>query len=128
MLKNPKLLPSSPIANWLAQYSRKTQRRLQLDGLLRAHAQQVVQHKGNLSSNTNRNPSPAIWADCPFQAIREGSTPGLAFFDDFQEFPLAGTQTTQIGFSKYKLFHTTAGQFTRVSTINSVEIDILPFR
>ena len=46
----------------------------------------------------------------------------LFFYDDWRDFPLIGTQTTQIAHGKYKVFHTTAGTCVPVSTVNSVEL------
>lgn len=37
-------------------------------------------------TDTNRNPSPSIWADCPFEAIRTGFTSGSWLWDDFVSF------------------------------------------
>lgn len=85
-------------------------------------ANQTVQYKGNLASaNTNRLKSPNIWGDCPWEAIKEGSINGIAFFDDFDMFPLIGTQTTQIAHGQYKVFATTGGSVAPVSSVNSVE-------
>ena len=55
-----------------------------------------VQHKRNLSSAfTNRMPSPNIWADCPWAAIREGSIDGVAIYDDFDLGGLITSPTTE---------------------------------
>jgi len=81
-----------------------------------------VDYKKNFTADTKRLRSPAIWADCPWDQILRGTVHGLAYFDDFQDFPLAGTQTTEIGHGKYKVFNTGAGTVKRVSTVNSVEI------
>ena len=43
----------------------------------------TVQPKINLSANTNRGPSAAIWADCPVSDIYEDPSKGMHFFDDF---------------------------------------------
>lgn len=84
---------------------------------------QTVDFRNNLgSANTDRLWSRNIWADCPWLDIEDGSVPGLVFFDDFQGFPLIGTQTTQIGFGRYKVFATTGSSVTRVSAVNSVEV------
>lgn len=66
--------------------------------------------------------SPAIWEDCPWLAIQENPALGRVFFDDFTGLPLAGTQTTQIGFGQYKVFNTGSGTVSRVSAVNSAEV------
>ena len=78
--------------------------------------------RGNLAAaNTVRSKSPNIWGDCPWTVLREGARNGMAFYDDFADFPLTGTQTTQIAHGKYKVFATTGSSITRVSAVNSVE-------
>lgn len=83
-----------------------------------------AQYIGSGTDN-GRNPSPSIWADCPLDDIMSnkpvgGNKRGTYFFDDFLDFPLPGTQTTQIGHGRYKLFCTAAGQIAPVKTVNSV--------
>ncbi len=74
---------------------------------------------------TNRKESPDIWNDCPWEEIgdpRDGSRQyGLRFEDHFQNFPLIGTQTTQIAFDKYKLFASSSSNVVPVLTVNSVQ-------
>ena len=82
----------------------------------------TVDFKRNLSADANRQPSPAIWADCPVKDLIENPGLGTYFFDDFQDFPLDGTQTTQIGHGKYKVFNTGGGKVSRISAVNSVEL------
>jgi hypothetical protein len=40
-------------------------------------------YKGNMAASTARGPSPAIWADCPWEAMDEDPTLGMKFWDDF---------------------------------------------
>lgn len=40
-------------------------------------------YKGNGAISTARGPTPAIWADCPVEAIMEDPSLGTHFFDDF---------------------------------------------
>lgn len=40
----------------------------------------------NLSADTRRIMSPAIWHDCPIDALRSDPTQGVFFFDDFLNF------------------------------------------
>ncbi len=82
-----------------------------------------VSYNRNLSSDTTRQFSPNIWATCPWASIQDGSEPGMTFFDDFQDFPLIATQTTEINHGKYKVFATTGSAITRISAVNSVEIE-----
>lgn len=73
-----------------------------------------------LVPSTTREPTPIIWGDCPVADIQENPSVGWHLYDDFDDFPLIGTQTTQIGFGKYKVFATTSATVVPVSTINSV--------
>lgn len=69
-----------------------------------------------------QTPSPAIWADCPVNQILEQPRLGRYLYDDWKDFPLIGTQTTQIAHGKWKVFNTGAGTVVPVSAVNSVEI------
>jgi hypothetical protein len=83
----------------------------------------AVTLKNNLgSADTNRNPSPNIWGDCPLLSIIDGSIAGTYFIDDFVDYPLIGTQTTQIAHGRYKVFNTGSGTVVGVSAVNSLEI------
>lgn len=67
-------------------------------------------------------PSPAIWEPCPWVLMDEYPGLGRRYYDDFKDFPLIGTQTTQIAHGRYKVFNTGAGTINPVSAVNSVEI------
>lgn len=83
----------------------------------------TIDYKGNLgSADANRLMSRNIWGDCPIMDLLEGTVPGVYYYDDWQDWPLIGTQTTQIGFGKYKLYNTGAGVFDKVTSVNSVEL------
>ena len=83
----------------------------------------AMRMKGNLASaDTGRGYSPNIWGDCPVKSILEGSIAGTIFQDDFLDFPLIGTQTTQIAHGRYKVFAHTGCAVTPVSAVNSVEL------
>jgi hypothetical protein len=83
----------------------------------------AVRLKDNLGSgNTNREPSPNVWGDCPIGSIIEGTIAGQYFFDDFADFPLIGTQTTEIAHGRYKVFANTGCAVTPVSAVDSVEL------
>jgi hypothetical protein len=69
-----------------------------------------------------RMPSPNIWGDCPIEAIRNGGVDGIIFEDDFLDYPLIGTQTTEIAHGRYKVFNTGSGTVAGLSTVNSLEI------
>lgn len=45
-----------------------------------------IDYKLNMSTNTFRGPSEAIWADCPFLRYQEHPEDGMAYFDDFLMF------------------------------------------
>jgi hypothetical protein len=47
---------------------------------------------------------------------------GYAFFDDFVNLPLPGTQTTELSIGRYKWFNTGGGVWTVNSSVNSVAI------
>ena len=72
------------------------------------------------SADTKRRPSPAIWHDCPIGEIMRGECDGIYFYDNFVDYPLIGTQTTQIGHGKYKVFATAGSSVSKEDTINSV--------
>ena len=43
----------------------------------------IVQHKRDLSADTDRNNSPGMWADCPLLELAIGSRSGIRIRDDF---------------------------------------------
>ncbi len=51
-----------------------------------------------------------FWADCPIEEIQNGDRRGIHFFDDFIDFGLPGTQTTEINLGRYKVYNTGAGK------------------
>lgn len=63
------------------------------------------------SANTDRNPSPNIWGDCPWEAILAGQIDGVTFFDDFLSFPKTPA-TTEGNWSQYAQFSSTGGTIT----------------
>ncbi len=75
----------------------------------------VLKYRGNQGSTdpqlTNRLPSPYLWADCPEDGIKLGTVDGLHLFDDFVNFPLPGTQTTELSLpgNGYKMYAKAAG-------------------
>lgn len=86
-----------------------------------------VRYRGNQGSNipnTVANAySPAIWADCPLDLLRTGEISGaLIEQNGWGNFPLAGTQTTEIGHSIWKVFATATGTIAPVSSVNSTEM------
>ena len=78
--------------------------------------------RNNFSSDTVDRPSPNLWHDCPWREIVHGKRRGRVWFDDFADFPLVGTQTTEIQHGRYKLFNTGTDTVCKVKTINSVLI------
>lgn len=69
----------------------------------------IVQLKGY---NSNRLHSPAIWSDCPIEAIKGGRTDGHYFFDDFDSLS-AQTLGTESG--PYYFFGDTGGTCTKTA-------------
>ena len=74
------------------------------------------------SAITTRYLSPALWEGFPVPDVLEDPSLGIFDFDDFHDFPLTGTQTTEIAHGRYKVFNTGSGTVGRVSAVNSVEI------
>lgn len=73
----------------------------------------TIEHRRNRSLDQNRKESPAIWGDCPWNDIldpRSGLN-GTTFYDDFTDYTLPGTQTTQVAQGRYKAYCATAGQW-----------------
>lgn len=68
--------------------------------------------------------SPAIWGDCPWNDIVEGNrdSQGVYLFDDFLDWPVLGTQTTEIAFGRWKVFNTGAVKVGPTKTVNSIVI------
>lgn len=81
----------------------------------------TTRHLLNGTAVTGRQESPAIWGDCPWTSLRDGSVNGVAFYDDFSDFPLIATQTTQINHGRYKLFSGSSGSIAPVDAVNSVQ-------
>lgn len=72
----------------------------------------TVNYRGNLgSANTDRNPSPGLWADCPWNELVEGERSGAYFWDDFMSFPITPA-TTEGNFGQYAQFSSTGGTIT----------------
>jgi hypothetical protein len=71
-------------------------------------------------ADATREPTPIIWGDCPVGAIAEDPAVGWHFYDDFADFPLAPTETTQIGAGKYKVYATSTGLVAPVQTFHSI--------
>lgn len=64
----------------------------------------------NKTVDQRRGPSRALWADAPILEILENPERGIYFFDDFLDFGLPGTQTTEINLGRYKVYNTGSGQ------------------
>lgn len=62
------------------------------------------------SALTDRAASPNIWYDCPEEAIRYGDVDGAFIDDDFCDFLLPGTQTSEINLGRYKVYNTGSGK------------------
>lgn len=79
-------------------------------------------NQGANAVNTDYGPSPFIWSDCPVIEMLNDPNVGVHYYDDFKDFPLAGTQTTQIAHGRYKVFATSGSSVLPISSINSVEM------
>jgi hypothetical protein len=114
---DPKLLlPGNPLAIRVVDTtSRKSRNRMRLDRLARANALQPVIYQANLgAANNDRQRSPAVWYDCPWNQIQEGSIAGIAHFNDFDN-PYLTTPTTQAVWPPYKGFSSTGGTITKAN-------------
>jgi hypothetical protein len=82
-----------------------------------------VGYRLNLSTSTDDYPTPALWRQLPveFDRLIALKNLGIAFHDDFTDFPLAGTQTTQIGHGRYKLYAAAGCSIAPVTAIASTE-------
>lgn len=85
-----------------------------------------IQHRNNTTSSTYadtaRKPSPQIWSHCPWDKLANPRAPGrsgIAFYDDFVDWPLQPSLATQVGTGKYKAFGDSGNTITRVMSINS---------
>lgn len=59
-------------------------------------------------ADTSRGPSQSLWKDLP-RDIMWNPNVGMHFFDDFLDFGLPGTQTTEINLGRYKVYNTGSG-------------------
>lgn len=66
------------------------------------------QYSGTSVADTSSGNS-NFWADCPIGELNSGSRRGIHFFDDFIDFGLPGTQTTEINLGRYKVYNTGSG-------------------
>lgn len=83
-----------------------------------------MKYRGNQGSNvpnTGRGPSPYIWGDCPWNDIKSGDVDGIAIHDDFEFFPLPGTQTSEINLGQYKVYNTGATKVTSDAQFGTTE-------
>ena len=111
------LLPANPIDLGVATLSRKSRNRMRLDRLARANAVQPVIYQGNLgaaSAVADRQASRAIWYDCPWNQIVEGSIAGIVEFNEFIN-PNFVTPTTEAVYPPYKGFSSTGGTITKAN-------------
>lgn len=74
------------------------------------------------SADTSRGPSKAIWNKFPVMEVIADPNRGIHFFDDFNEFGLPGTQTTEINLGRYKVYNTGSTKVAQASTLNSAEV------
>lgn len=65
---------------------------------------------GTGTADTRRGPSHNLWGDCQIKPWdKRDPNIGYGFFDDFEDFGLAGTQTSQINLGRYKVYNTGSG-------------------
>lgn len=77
----------------------------------------------NTAANNGGSGLSGFWDKTILQQIREDPGVGYLFEDDFTEWQLDVTQTTQVGYgSKYKIFSTGSGIISKALTVNSVAI------
>ncbi len=71
--------------------------------------------------NSGRVWSTSLWGangGCPVAGIRNGSVSGVYQEDDFADFNLPGTQTSEIVCGKYKVYNTGAGTVVTAATLD----------
>lgn len=78
------------------------------------------QYSGGVLADTSNDLS-NFWADCPISDIKNSWRRGWYHEDDFTEAPLTGTQTTQIGWNKGKVFATASAAVVPATILNSIE-------
>lgn len=63
------------------------------------------------TQSTDRGPSNGLWYDAPsISKLRDNPTLGWFHDDDFVDFGLPGTQTTEINLGRYKVYNTGSGK------------------
>ncbi len=63
------------------------------------------------TQSTDRGPSPGLWNDAPtITELQDNPTLGWFHWDDFLDFGLPGTQTTEINLGRYKVYNTGSGK------------------
>lgn len=78
------------------------------------------QYSGSIFADASNDLS-SFWADCPIADIKNGWRRGWFHEDDFSDVPLIGTQTTQIGWNKGKVFATASANVVPATILNSIE-------
>lgn len=65
----------------------------------------------SFAQSTDRGYSGGLWGDCPVTISDLQNNPTLGWYhdDDFTDFLLPGTQTTEINLGRYKVYNTGAG-------------------
>lgn len=92
--------------------SRRGRQRKMREELRRREVVNSIGFANNLAgADTARDWSGNIWTDCPWDEVRSGVRDGVWFEDDFQDYTLPGTQTTQVAQGRYKAYCATAGQW-----------------
>lgn len=74
------------------------------------------------SADTNKGRSPSLWqaiGGCPYDSVKAGLTPGVIQEDDFENFSLPGTQTSEVAVGRYKAYNTGAGTVKANQTFGS---------
>ncbi len=87
----------------------------------------IIEHRRNsTTANTNRRESEQIWSDCPWDDLvnPKSQVNGAWLFDDFTDFGLPGTQTTQINLGRYKVYAKAGGAFTTDSMPTSATANV----
>lgn len=65
----------------------------------------------SIAGDTQRGPSMALWGNCPIQPwLTADPNVGWGFWDDFTDYMLPGTQTTEIALGRYKVMSPASGK------------------
>src|SRR3954471_5500127 len=84
----------------------------------------IVTPRQNRTARTDRGMSPAIWADCPVDRIREGALAGRWIDDDFLRRPITVPTTEAAYGPDYRGFTSTGGTINIATNVKEGAITL----